>query len=55
MRKIHPREITKKARIARAKQFKALLPTMTMYDIGQAQTPPISTQRVSYLIRSLGK
>lgn len=51
--KPHPREQAKAQRIARAKKFKALTKTKSLDEIGRAETPPISRQRVGQLIASL--
>lgn len=52
-RKQHPRVAAKAQRIARAKRFLALSKNYTYDEIGNAENPPISRQRVGWLIRSL--
>ena len=54
-RKEHPREIEKAKRIARAQRFLALMENYTLDEIGNAEKPPISRQRVGQLIASLRK
>lgn len=53
--KPHPRVAAKRARIRKARRFKALARYMTYQAIGAAQEPPISRQRVGVMIKRLEK
>ena len=53
LRKPHPRVKAKEERIARAKKMLVMLQFHTLAEVGKAQTPPISPQRVGQLIASL--
>ncbi len=51
----HPREKEKAKRQERARRFKLLLEEFTLAEIGAMQTPPISTARVQFLVKSLDR